>query len=69
VLTSGLLVSTFGAAHISKYNLLDFFKLFIASFSIGIVQVFYVNKGIYKALIGQPMQWFMLKKNGNAVKQ
>ena len=27
--------------------------------------LFFVGKGLLKALFGLPMHWFMLKKNGN----
>lgn len=65
VLTSGLLVAAFLGtirAHRPKNYIL---QLVTASFSIGLVLVFYVVKGIYKAMTRQPMHWFMLKKNGN----
>jgi hypothetical protein len=40
-------------------------KLAAASFTIGFVLLFFVGKGLGKALLGMPMHWFMLKKNGN----
>ncbi|MFT7615209.1 MAG: cellulose synthase/poly-beta-1,6-N-acetylglucosamine synthase-like glycosyltransferase [Candidatus Woesearchaeota archaeon] len=65
LLTCGLLAASFAGAYIAKNNLKDFGKLMISSLSIGLVVIYYINIGIYKSLTGQPMKWFMLKKQGN----
>ncbi len=65
LLTCGLLVTTIAASFTKKTGIGGTIKLILASFSIGLVQIFYVNKGVYKALTNQPMRWFMLKKTGN----
>ncbi len=65
LLTCGLLVATIVAGFTKKTGIRGSIKLILASFSIGLVQIFYVTKGVYKALTNQPMQWFMLKKTGN----
>ena len=33
--------------------------------SVGLLLVFYVNEGIFKAILGGRMEWFMLNKLGN----
>jgi len=38
-----------------------------SSFSYGLVVTYYVNVGIFKALAKIPMEWYMLKKQGNKV--
>ncbi|HQG17897.1 MAG TPA: hypothetical protein PLU20_10415 [Ornithinibacter sp.] len=40
-------------------------RLAAASFSIGLCLLYFVCKGLLKAMLGMPMHWFMLKKNGN----
>lgn len=40
-------------------------KALRTSFTVGLVVVFYVNLGVFKALLGREMHWFMLKKQGN----
>ena len=60
-LTSGLLIASIIALKRekkTKYTL----KMLVASFSIGLVTTYYVNKGIIKEILGKPMQWFLLNK-------
>jgi len=35
--------------------------------TLGVALIFFVGKGLLKALFGLPMQWFMVRKNGNAL--
>ena len=66
LLTCGMLVSSVCAGFVSGFGARSAQKLVVASLSIGFVLLFFVGKGLLKALLGLPMQWFMLKKNGNA---
>lgn len=63
--TSGLFILTMAGAYLVGSKKTHFVKLVIASYSIGFIVLFYVAKGIYKAITRQPMHWFMLQKNGN----
>ena len=36
-----------------------------SSLTYGLVVTYYVNIGILKALVGRPMAWFLLSKQGN----
>ncbi|MFA5141679.1 MAG: glycosyltransferase [Candidatus Woesearchaeota archaeon] len=63
-LTSGMLVASFYSMYKAKrirYSL----EMILASFSVGLVTTYYVNKGIFKSVIGQPMDWFLLAKKAN----
>jgi hypothetical protein len=42
-------------------------KLLVASLSLGVLLLFFVGKGLFRALFGLPMHWFLVRKNGNAV--
>lgn len=64
-LTCGMLVSSVCAGFVSGFGARSAQKLVIASLSIGFVLLFFVGQGLAKALLGLPMHWFMLKKNGN----
>ena len=64
-LTCGMLVSSVCAGFISGLGARSAQKLVVASLSIGVVLLFFVGQGLVKALLGLPMHWFMLKKNGN----
>lgn len=64
-LTSGMLVSSVCAGFVSGFGARSAQKLVVASLSIGVVLLFFVGQGLAKALLGLPMNWFMLKKNGN----
>ena len=63
--TCGMLVSSVCAGFMTGFGMRSAQKLVIASFSIGFILLFFVGKGLAKALLGMPMQWFMLQKNGN----
>ena len=65
LLTCGMLVSSVCAGFVSGLGARSAQKLVVASLSIGFVLLFFVGKGLAKALLGLPMNWFMLKKNGN----
>ncbi|MFT4311011.1 MAG: glycosyltransferase [Candidatus Woesearchaeota archaeon] len=64
LLTSGILFASFIGLAKSKLSK-NTVKALFASLSYGLVVVFYVNIGVFKALTGRPMKWFMLKKLGN----
>ncbi len=65
-LTSGLIITAIIAQCMSK-NARSVPKVIGAFFSYGLVVVYYVNKGIFKAIFKKPMQWYMLDKNANKV--
>lgn len=66
LLTCGMLVSSLCASFVAGASLRSLGKLIIASLTLGIVLIFFVGKGLLKALLGLPMHWFMVRKNGNA---
>ena len=65
VLTCGMLVSSVCAGFATGFGVRSMQKLVVASLTIGFILLFFVGKGLGKALLGLPMHWFMLKKNGN----
>lgn len=65
ILTCGMLVTSVCAGFMSGFGARSAQKLVIASLSIGFILLFFVGKGLIKALLGLPMHWFMLKKIGN----
>jgi hypothetical protein len=65
LLTCGMLVSSLCAGFATGFGARSLGKLTAASFTIGFILLFFVGKGLTKALLGLPMHWFMLKKNGN----
>ena len=65
LLTCGMLVSSVCAGFMSGFGARSAQKLVVASLTIGFVLLFFVGKGLVKAMLGLPMNWFMLKKNGN----
>jgi len=67
LLTSGSIILSIVALWRTK-RLKQWWKVFTTSLSIGLVMVYHVNEGIFKALIGGRMEWFMLKKLGNEKK-
>jgi len=67
LLTCGMLISSLCASFITGVSLRNVGKLALASLTIGLVLIFFVGKGLFKAALGLPMQWFMVRKNGNAV--
>lgn len=67
LLTCGMLISSLCASFIAGVSLRNVGKLVLASLSIGFVLLFFVGKGLFKAAFGLPMQWFMVRKNGNTL--
>ncbi len=41
--------------------------MLVGSFTVGIVLIFIVTLGVFKAIFNRPMQWFMLTKKGNRI--
>ncbi len=66
LLTSGLIITAVTAQCMSK-NSKSVPSVVGSFFSYGLVVVYYVNKGIFKAIFKKPMQWYMLSKNANEV--
>ncbi len=66
LLTSGLIIASIIALAKAKKSRLTL-SMLASSFSYGIVVTYYVNVGIFKALAKVPMEWFMLKKQGNEI--
>jgi len=64
ILTSGLIVASIVALIKAKKTKLAF-PMIASSFSYGLVVTYYVNVGIFKAMIKTPMEWYMLSKQGN----
>ncbi len=64
IITSGLLISSI-VAMVQSENSRKLLPMIISSFSYGLITTYYVNKGIFKAILGRPMHWFMLNKKGN----
>lgn len=67
LITSGLIFSS-SVALIKRDNLKKILKMVAASFSYGLVVLYYINKGIFKAIFNKPMHWHLLNKEGNKVK-
>ncbi|MEI6892905.1 MAG: glycosyltransferase family 2 protein [Pontiella sp.] len=65
LLTCGMLVSSILAGFINGFGLRSLGKLIVASFTIGVICMFFVGRGLITASLGLPMKWFMLKKAGN----
>ena len=63
-LTSGLILASVFALYQEK-KIKYVFKTLLASFSIGIITTYYVNKGIFKSIFNKPMQWYLLNKDIN----
>jgi hypothetical protein len=63
-ITSGLIITTIVAMKRSR-TLAQVPPMVASSFSYGIVMTYHVNKGIFKALMGRQMEWFMLTKKSN----
>ena len=66
LLTSGLIVTSVMALKKANKTKLAL-PMIASSFSYGLVVTYYVNVGIFKALAKIPMEWYMLKKQGNKV--
>jgi cellulose synthase/poly-beta-1,6-N-acetylglucosamine synthase-like glycosyltransferase len=65
--TCGMLISSLCASFVAGASLRSIGKLIMASLTLGIVLTFFVGKGLFKALLGLPMHWFMVRKNGNVL--
>jgi cellulose synthase/poly-beta-1,6-N-acetylglucosamine synthase-like glycosyltransferase len=65
LLTCGMIVSSIAAGFINGFGFRSLGKLIVASFSIGIICMFFVGRGLITASLGLPMKWFMMKKAGN----
>jgi len=65
-LTSGLIITSILAQCMNK-NAKNTPKIIGSFFSYGLVVVYYVNKGIFRAIFRKPMQWYMLSKNANKI--
>jgi cellulose synthase/poly-beta-1,6-N-acetylglucosamine synthase-like glycosyltransferase len=66
LLTSGLIISTIVAMRRSRTTK-HVVPMLASSFSYGLVMTYHINKGILKAILGRPMEWFMLAKKANEV--
>ncbi len=64
LLTSGFLLTGIITLVMSK-KAREIPRMIIASFSVGLIVILYVTKGVLKALFNRPMQWFILAKHGN----
>ncbi|MBP7276118.1 MAG: glycosyltransferase [Kiritimatiellae bacterium] len=67
LLTCGILVSSLCASFVAGAGYRNVAKLAVASLTIGLILVYFVGQGMFKALFGLPMHWFMVRKNGNAL--
>lgn len=67
ILTSGIILSSIIAMLKSK-NFRNAVKMVLASFTIGLVVTYYVNKGLFKLALKRKVPWFMLEKQGNKLK-
>ena len=65
ILTGGMLLSSIIASFINGFGLKSVGKLLFATLTIGFICMFYVGRGIFSAFVGLPMNWYMLKKEGN----
>lgn len=67
LLTSGLVITAV-IAQWKNENKRSIPKIIGSFFSYGLIVVYYVNKGICKAIFNRPMQWYMLSKNANRIR-
>ena len=67
LLTGGMLLSSIVACFINGFGFKSLGKIFFAALTIGFICMFFVGRGIFSAIIGLPMNWFMLKKEGNNI--
>jgi len=65
LLTCGMLVSSIVGGFVTGFGFRSLGKLVLASFTIGVICMFFVGRGLVTAWLGLPMKWFMLKKAGN----
>ena len=66
VLTSGFLMATTITLILGK-KIREIPRMFLASFTVGLIVINIVTLGIFKAIFNRPMEWFMLTKQGNKV--
>jgi cellulose synthase/poly-beta-1,6-N-acetylglucosamine synthase-like glycosyltransferase len=64
-LSSGLLITSLSSAAVSQFGWRAVLRLLVTSYTVGVVLMLYVVRGMCIALTGKPMKWFMLKKAGN----
>lgn len=67
LLSCGMLLTSLCASFAAGVGLRNTGKLLVASLTLGFLLLFFVGKGLFRALFGLPMHWFMVRKNGNAV--
>jgi cellulose synthase/poly-beta-1,6-N-acetylglucosamine synthase-like glycosyltransferase len=65
LLTCGMIVSSIAAGFINGFGFRSIGRLIVASFTVGVICMFFVGRGLLTAWFGLPMKWFMLKKAGN----
>jgi len=65
LLTCGMLISSIAAGFINGFGFRSIGKLVVASFTIGVICMFFVARGLVTAWLGLPMKWFMMRKAGN----
>ncbi|MBN2685916.1 MAG: glycosyltransferase [Pontiellaceae bacterium] len=65
LLTCGFLVSSIVAGFSTGFGNRSIARLIVASFTVGVICMLFVLRGLITAWIGKPMKWFMLKKAGN----
>ncbi len=65
LLTCGMLISSIAAGFINGFGFRSIGKLIVASFTIGVICMFFVARGLITASLGLPMKWFMMRKAGN----
>lgn len=65
LLTCGMIISSIAAGFINGFGFRSLGKLIVASFTVGVICMFFVGRGLLTASLGLPMKWFMLKKAGN----
>jgi len=64
LITSGLIVASIIALVRAKRTK-TILKMIVSSFSVGIIAIYYVDKGIVKCLLNKHMDWFLLKKDAS----
>ena len=65
LLTCGMLVSSIVAGFMTGFGNRSIGRLIVASFTVGVICMFFVCRGLITAISGKPMKWFMLRKAGN----
>jgi len=65
LLSCGLMVAGLVSYLFGSFRLRDFSVFILMSFSVGFLVMYYVNVGVLQAVRNRPMNWFILKKNGN----